>query len=417
MAKQLDPYEMAVAQLKKAASVLGLSDEIIEILAVPERVIQVKIPMKMDNGKTKVFIGWRSQHNSALGPYKGGIRYHPNVTMSEVMALSMWMTWKCALLELPYGGGKGGVKVDPKKLSRRELEDLSRKYFAALSRFVGIDWDIPAPDVYTDPQVMAWYVDEYINIIRKMEFGVVTAKPDILWGLKARVISTGYGVAVVAREAAKKILGGLEGRTIAIQGFGNVGSFAAKFLSEWGARVVAVSDSKGGILNNRGLNIEEVIRIKRETGAVLNYEDVEKKLTNEELLESEVDILIPAAIEGVITKDNAPRIKARIIVEGANGPLTPEADEILFKRGVFIAPDILANAGGVTMSWIEWVNNRMGGWLSEEDAMRKLDEKMMNAFVKFYNYCQRRSDVDYRTAAQALAIERVVSAMKLRGWI
>ncbi len=264
---------------------------------------------------------------------------------------------------------------------------------------------------------MAWYVDEYIKIIGKMDFGVVTAKPDIMWGLKARVISTGYGVAVVSREAAKKLLGGLEGKTVAVQGFGNVGSYTAKFLSEWGARVVAVSDSKGGIYNSKGLNIEEVMKVKRETGSVINYKNIEKHITNEELLELDVDILVPAAVEGVITKDNAPRIKAKIIVEGANGPVTPEADEILFKRGVFIAPDILANAGGVTMSWIEWVNNRMGGWLTEEDAMRKLDQKMMNAFHKFYDYTQKHSDVDYRTAAQALAIERVVNAMKLRGWI
>ena len=414
--KALDPYENAVMQLKKAVNVLGLDDEAFEALKTHERVIQVKIPVRMDDGKTRIFIGWRAQHNSALGPYKGGVRYHPETNMSEVMALSMWMTWKCSLLQLPFGGGKGGVRVDPRRLSFREIEALSRGYFAAISRLVGEDLDIPAPDVYTNPQTMAWYIDEYYRIIGHNVFGVVTGKPQQLGGLGTRIVATGFGVAAIAREAASKMLGGIEGKRVAVQGFGNVGSYAAYYLSSWGARVVAVSDSSGGIYDPRGLRIDEVMRIKSEKGKVIEYPDA-KRISNEELLTLDVDILIPAALENVITIDNAPKIRARLIVEGANGPTTPEADDILFKRGIFVVPDILANAGGVTASWIEWVNNRMGGWITDDEAMRKLEEKMIAAFRTLYSYMNKRSDIDPRTAAQAVAVERVYNAMKLRGWI
>jgi glutamate dehydrogenase (NADP) (EC 1.4.1.4) len=372
--KTLDPYEVAVMQLRKAVNVLGLDEEAFEALKTHERIIQVKIPVRMDDGKIKVLIGWRAQHNSALGPYKGGVRYHPETSMSEVMALSMWMTWKCSLLQLPFGGGKGAVRVDPRRLSPRELEELSKGYFAALARFVGEDLDIPAPDVYTNPQTMAWYVDEYYKISGSNIFGVVTGKPPLLGGLNTRIIATGLGVAAVTKEAAKRLLGGLEGKSVAVQGFGNVGSYAAYYLSMWGARVVAVSDSSGGIYNPGGLRIEDVMKVKSERGSVIHYQDA-KKISNDELLTSDVDILVPAALENVITADNAPKIRAKMIVEGANGPTTPEADEILFKRGIFIVPDILASAGGVTTSWIEWVNNKMGGWLTEEDARRKLEDK------------------------------------------
>jgi len=414
--KTLDPYEVAVMQLRKAVNVLGLDEEAFEALKTHERIIQVKIPVRMDDGKIKVLIGWRAQHNSALGPYKGGVRYHPETSMSEVMALSMWMTWKCSLLQLPFGGGKGAVRVDPRRLSPRELEELSKGYFAALARFVGEDLDIPAPDVYTNPQTMAWYVDEYYKISGSNIFGVVTGKPPLLGGLNTRIIATGLGVAAVTKEAAKRLLGGLEGKSVAVQGFGNVGSYAAYYLSMWGARVVAVSDSSGGIYNPGGLRIEDVMKVKSERGSVIHYQDA-KKISNDELLTSDVDILVPAALENVITADNAPKIRAKMIVEGANGPTTPEADEILFKRGIFIVPDILASAGGVTTSWIEWVNNKMGGWLTEEDARRKLEDKMAEAFNSFYSYLNRRSDIDPRTAAQAMAVERVYNAMKLRGWI
>ncbi|MEM2421395.1 MAG: Glu/Leu/Phe/Val dehydrogenase, partial [Acidilobaceae archaeon] len=380
MTSYIDPYEEAKKQLRSTVELLGLGYDVYEALATPERVIQVKIPVRMDDGSVKVFIGWRSQHNSALGPYKGGIRYHPDVTMNEVIALSMWMTWKCSLAGLPYGGGKGGVRVDPKRLSIRELERLSRGYFAALAEYLGVDLDIPAPDVYTNPQVMAWYFDEFSRIKGGLYYGVVTGKPVEIGGLEARIYSTGLGVAISAREAAKKLLGGIEGRTVAIQGFGNVGYYAAKFLEEMGAIVVAISDSRGGIFNPRGLNVGEVISVKEKTGTVVNYDKAEKKITNEEILELKVDVLIPAAIENVITEANARNIKAKIIVEGANGPTTVEAERMLTEAGVIIAPDILANAGGVIMSHIEWVNNRIGGWITEEEARRKLEEKMIASF-------------------------------------
>ncbi len=411
-----DPYSVAVKQLKRVIDYLGLDEYIFDMLKTPERVIQVKVPVKMDNGRTAVFIGWRSQHNSALGPYKGGVRYHPNVTMNEVMALSMWMTWKTALLGLPYGGGKGGIKVDPRKLSHRELQELSRNYFAALSKFVGIDLDIPAPDVYTDSQVMAWFIDEYYKVTGYNIYGVVTSKPTLLGGMYTRIISTGLGVAITAREAAKRLIGGIKDLRVAIQGFGNVGSYAAKFLSEWGAKIIAVSDSKGGVYSEKGLDVEKLFQVKRDKGSVIYYGDA-KRISNEELLTLDTDILIPAALENVITERNAPQIKAKVIAEGANGPTTPKADEILHERGIYVIPDILANAGGVTMSWIEWANNRMGNWLTEEEARRKLEEKMINAFNDHYSYWSRKKDIDPRTAAQALAVEKVVEAMKLRGWI
>ncbi|MEM4826518.1 MAG: Glu/Leu/Phe/Val dehydrogenase, partial [Desulfurococcaceae archaeon] len=378
-----DPvYLMAVKQLKDVANILGLSDEIVEALKHPEKLVQVKITIKRDNGRIATFIGWRSQHNSALGPYKGGIRYSPNATAGETVALSMWMTWKNALAGLPYGGGKGAVRVNPKELSQRELEELSRKYFAAIAREVGPDIDIPAPDVYTNPQVMAWYYDEYSRIVGYPAWGVVTAKPVELGGLQARVVSTGYGTALAAREAAKKVLGGVEGKTVAVHGFGNVGMYAAKYLAEWGATVVAVSDSKGYIYDPRGLDVEEVIRVKTETGSVVNYKkgDVKVSENHMELLELPVDILVPAAIENVITSENVNRVKAKIISEGANGPTTPEADKVLHEKGTVVIPDILANAGGVTMSWIEWSHNRMGCFLTEEEALSRLDKMMTQNF-------------------------------------
>ncbi|MEM1533182.1 MAG: Glu/Leu/Phe/Val dehydrogenase [Desulfurococcaceae archaeon] len=413
-----DPtYQMAVKQLKGVAELIGLHDEVVEVLRHPEKLIQVRVVIKLDNGKLATFIGWRSQHNSALGPYKGGIRYHPSSTAGETVALSMWMTWKNSLAGLPYGGGKGAVRVDPKKLSIRELEELSRKYFASIAKEVGPDLDIPAPDVYTNPQVMAWFLDEYSKISGYNAWGVVTAKPPILGGLKAREISTGYGVALIAREASKRALGGFEGRTVAVQGFGNVGSYAALYSAQWGARVVAISDSQGGVYDPRGLDIAKAIEVKSKTGSVVNYEGV-KRISNEDLLELDVDILIPAAVENVIREDNAPRVKAKIVSEGANGPTTPEADKILYDKGVIIIPDVLANAGGVAMSWIEWSHNRMGCILTDEEALSRLDKLMTQNFHRVYDEWQRKySDKPMRTAAYAIAIDRVVQAMKLRGWV
>lgn len=418
-----DPvYQMAVKQLKEAASILGLPDEYVEVLRHPEKLVQVKIAVKRDNGKVETYVGWRSQHNSALGPYKGGIRYSPNATAGETVALSMWMTWKNSLAGIPYGGGKGAVRVDPKTLSQRELEELSRKYFAALAKDVGPDLDIPAPDVYTNPQVMAWYYDEYAKITGQPSYawGVVTAKPVDLGGLYARVVSTGYGVALTAREAAKRVLGGVEGKTVAVHGFGNVGMYAAKYLAEWGAIVVAVSDSQGYIYNPKGLNINEVIEVKNKTGSVINYkgEGVKVSKNHMELLELPVDILVPAAIENVITAENVHRVKAKVISEGANGPTTPEADRILHEKGVVVVPDILANAGGVTMSWIEWSHNRMGCFLTDQEALDRLDKMMSQNFNRVFDEWQKKySQYPMRMAAYAIAVDRVVRAMKLRGWI
>lgn len=415
-----DPYEEAKKQLRQTIELLGLGEEVYEVLSVPERLLQVRLPVKMDDGTVKVFIAWRSQHNSALGPYKGGVRYHPETNAHEVIALSMWMTWKNSLAGLPYGGGKGGIRVDPHKLSPGELERLSKAYFEAISDIVGPNQDIPAPNVYTNPQVMAWFLDAYSRVKRGQYLAVVTGKPLELGGMQTRIIATGYGTAVSAREVAKKLWGGIEGKTVAVQGYGNAGYYAAKTLHEMGAKVVAISDSKGGIYNPDGLDPDEVKKVKNETGSVINYPKAVKKLTNEELLELEVDVLVPAAIENVITEANADKIKAKLIVEAANGPTTPEAEAILTKKGIIVVPDILANAGGVIMSHIEWVNNRMGGWITEEEAKSRLEQKMINNTIKVWDYWQKKLDTskyNMRAAAYAIAVDRVVRAMKLRGWI
>jgi len=418
---ETDPvYQMAVKQLRESARILGLSDEVVEVLRHPEKLVQVKITIKRDSGKVETYLGWRSQHNSALGPYKGGIRYAETVTPGEVVALSMWMTWKCALAGLPYGGGKGGVRVNPKTLSQREIEELSRKFFAAIAREVGPDIDIPAPDVNTNPQIMGWYYDEYSKIVGYPAWGVVTSKPVELGGLYVRTISTGYGVALSAREAARRLFGGLEGRTVAVHGFGNVGMYAAKYLAEWGATVVAVSDSKGYVYGSKGLNVDKVIEVKMKAGKVTDYRESDVKVSENhmELLELPVDILVPAAIENVITRENVDKVKAKLIVEGANGPTTPEADKVLHERGAVVVPDILANAGGVTMSWIEWSHNRMGCWLTDEEALARLDKMMTLNFNRVYDEWQKKySEYPMRVAAYVIAVDRVVKAMKLRGWI
>ena len=394
---------------------LGLDDETIEALATPERVIQVKISIRTKSGEVKTFVGWRSQHNSALGPYKGGVRYHPNVTQDEVIALSMIMTWKNSLLQLPFGGGKGGVRVDPKKLTREELELLSREYVDQLYKYIGSDMDIPAPDVNTDSQTMAWFVDEYIKVSGKNDVAAFTGKPVELGGIATREYSTGLGVATIAKMAAEKFLGGIEGRTVIIQGFGNVGTYTMKFLIEMGARVIGVSDSKGGVIDHNGLNYDELLKVKKETGSVMNYPSG-KKVSNEALLTSECDILIPAAIENVIHKMNAPKVKAKLIVEAANGPLTADADEVMKQRGIPVVPDILANAGGVVGSFVEWANNRMGQILEEDEQRRLIVSRMEKAFNGVYNEFEKKfSKDDMRMAAMTLAVERVYRAMKARG--
>jgi glutamate dehydrogenase (NAD(P)+) len=403
-----------VKRLYNTGRLLGLDDETIEALATPERVLEVKMTVRLKDGRVRTFVGWRSQHNSALGPYKGGVRYHPSSTRDEVVALSMMMTWKNSLLLLPFGGGKGGIRVDPKTLDKEDLEKLSRKYVQQIYMYIGSDKDIPAPDVNTDSQVMAWFLDEYIKVTGRQDFGAFTGKPVEIGGIAVREYSTGLGVATITKMAAEKFLNGIEGKTVIVQGFGNVGTYTVKFLSEMGAKVIGVSDSKGGVIDPEGLDYNELLKVKRATGSVINYPKG-KKVTNEELLTSECDILIPAALENVIHRGNAEKVKAKLIVEAANGPLTADADLTMKRRGIPVVPDILANAGGVVGSYVEWANNKMGEILEEEEQKRLVISRMEKAFNAVYTEYQKLGDVDLRTAAMALAVERVYKAMKAMG--
>ncbi|RLE80669.1 MAG: hypothetical protein DRJ52_05850 [Thermoprotei archaeon] len=415
----MTPYQIAIEQLERAARIAEIDPQAIEILKHPQRVIRVSIPVRMDNGSIKVFTGYRSQHNNALGPYKGGVRYHPNVTMDEVIALSMWMTWKVSLAGLPLGGGKGGVAVNPKELSKGELERLTRGYVRAIAPFIGPDVDVPAPDVGTDAQVMAWFLDEYEKVVRATRKGVVTSKPVELGGSLGRIYSTGYGVAVITREAVKEFLEekSPEELTVAIQGYGNVGSYTAIFLHEMGFKIVAVSDSKGGIYSKDGLDPKKVLEHKKKTRSVVGYKEA-KTITNKELLELDIDILIPAALENVITSENMKNIKAKLIVEGANGPTTPEAEEYLFKeKKSLVVPDFLANAGGVIVSFFEQVQNWTWTQWSEDEVKRRLEAQMITAFKKVVDEWNRLDKkVVLRDAAMSIAVRRVADAMKLRGW-
>ncbi|MGC8569398.1 MAG: Glu/Leu/Phe/Val family dehydrogenase [Nitrososphaeria archaeon] len=405
---------MALQQLDKAAAVINLEDDIKEILSHPQREVQVSLPVRMDNGKIKVFIGYRVQHNNARGPYKGGIRYHPNVSLDEVRALAMWMTWKTAVLDLPLGGAKGGIICDPKSMSQGEIERLTRRYAYAISSIIGPYEDVPAPDVYTGPQHMAWIMDTYSILNGHLEPGVITGKPVEVGGSLGRNESTSRGVAIVVAEAAKKLGIKVKGATVAIQGFGNVGSNAALIMAkEYGMNVVAVSDSKGGIYNRNGLNVDEVLKEKEKSGTVTTYKNAEK-ISNDDLLTLDVDVLVPAALEQVITEKNADKIKAKIIGEGANGPTTPEADEILYQKGVFVIPDILANSGGVTVSYFEWVQNLQRLQWSLEQVNKMLEERMVKSFNDVYDI-SKKYKVDMRTAALVLAVSRVAEAIKLRG--
>ncbi len=403
-------FENVLKQMDKAFNYLEVRSDVKKILESPERILEVSIPVKMDNGEVKVFTGYRVQYNSARGPTKGGIRFHPNVTLDEVKSLASWMTWKTAVVNLPFGGAKGGVIVNPKELSERELEELSREYIRAIADFVGVEKDIPAPDVYTNPKIMAWMMDEYEKIVRHKEPGVITGKPTFLGGSEGRNIATALGAFYVIEKAVEKIKLD-EKPKFAIQGFGNAGMFLAKILHERGYKVIAVSDSKGGIYDPNGLDIPKVIETKKSMGAVVNYDA--EKISNEELLTLKVDVLVPAALENQITKENADKIQAKYIAEVANGPTTPEADEILFERGVFLTPDILTNAGGVTVSYFEWVQNRMGYYWSVEEVNRKLEHRMHKAFDEIYEITQSKK-VDMRTAAYILAIGRVAKAVEAR---
>lgn len=407
-------FDVAVEQFNIAADVIGLDDDLRRILSTCKRELIVHFPVEMDDGSVQVFTGFRVQHNLAAGPSKGGIRYHPDVTLDEVKALAMWMTWKCAVMGLPYGGAKGGVQVDPKQLSQNELQNLTRRYATEISLVIGPHTDIPAPDVNTNPQVMAWILDTYSMHRGGVAIpGVVTGKPLLLGGSAGRLEATGRGCVFAIEEAARAYDIELVGARVVVQGFGNAGSVAARLLHEMGCLVIGVSDSQGGIWNPRGLDIPAVIQHKRQTGTVINFPNAEN-VSNAELLELDCDILIPAALEGQITQENAPRIKARLIAEAANGPTTPEADRILFDRGIIVLPDIYANAGGVTVSYFEWVQGLQHFYWTEREVNSRLKEIMARGFHSIREVAERYR-VHMRTAALALAIQRVAEITRLRG--
>jgi len=409
-------FQNAMSQLDKAAKILNLDENIYTQLKQPLRELVVSIPVKMDNGLTKVFTGYRVQYNNARGPFKGGIRYHWNVTEDEVKALAFWMTMKCSTVGIPLGGGKGGIIVNPKELSVGELERLSRGYIRMIYKYVGPDQDVPAPDVYTTPQIMGWILDEYEKIIGHHAPGFITGKPLSIGGSAGRGFATAQGGVYVLTEAVKKLNLRPEETTVAVQGFGNAGSNMAEILSGLGYKVVAVSDSKGGIVvKNRqvGLDVKKLLEYKKQTGSVMGFEGTED-ITNEQILELDVNVLVPAALENQITVANAEKVKAKIVAELANGPTTPEADEILFKKGILLVPDILTNAGGVTVSYFEQAQNAYNYYWTEKDVLEQLKKIMEDSFEAVWK-CKVKYNIDMRTAAFVLAVERVAQAMRDRG--
>jgi len=414
--KQVNLFESTQAQLDEVANLLHLEPNIHAALREPMRELKVSIPVKMDNGHTKVFNGFRVQHNNARGPFKGGIRFHPDETIDTIKALATLMTWKCAVVNAPFGGGKGGVICNPKEMSRSELERLSRGYIDLIWEFIGPDRDVPAPDVYTDPQTMAWMMDEYSKLRGYYIPEVITGKPLALGGSPGRDDATSRGAVYTIIETAKHLDIDLSAATVAIQGYGNAGSNLASLLhGTTGSTIVAVSDSKGGIYNNLGLEPRKVLRHKSETGSVIDFTEAEN-ISNEQLLELEVTILCPSALESVITKENAPRIKAKIVAALANGPITPEADEILDSNGVFVIPDFLCNAGGVTVSYFEWVQCLDKYYWDEEQVHQRLSRHIKNAFQSVLTESLKRK-VSMRLAAYIVAVARVAEAMRLRGWV
>jgi len=405
--------DIALEQLRIAAEKLNLDPGIHEMLEHPKRSLIVSITITMDNDEIGVFTGCRVQHNDARGPFKGGIRYHPNVTLDEVTALAMWMTWKCAVADIPYGGAKGGVCCNPKEMSIGELERLTRRYTSLILDIIGPYRDVPAPDVYTDAQTMAWIMDTYSQFKGYSVPECVTGKPLSIGGSEGRVEATSLGVVICAREAAKSIGLKLKGATVAVQGFGSVGWNAVKIAHDVGCKIVAVSDSMGGVYCPEGLEPRYAYEHKSKTGSVVNYKGC-KNITNEELLETKCDILIPAALENQITKANADEIRAKIVVEGANGPTTPEADKVLREKGTLLVPDILANSGGVTASYYEWVQNLTREHWTLEEVNRKLENKMVKAFNDVYKIA-KQEESDMRTAALMLGVGRVSEAIKTLG--
>jgi glutamate dehydrogenase (NAD(P)+) len=412
--EKINPFEVALTQLEEASNILNLDKGMLQILSNPKRILTVSIPTKMDDGSIRVFTGFRSQHNDARGPCKGGIRYHPDVTIEEVKALSMWMTWKCAIANIPYGGGKGGIICNPKQMSENELERMTRRFAYLISDIIGPYKDIPAPDVYTGGKEMAWIMDTYSTLKGNyVQPEVITGKPIAIGGSLGRNEATGRGLAYTVRDAAKKLNIDMKQATIVVQGFGNAGQFASKLVEEQGAKTIAASDSQGAIINKDGIDVDALMKFKKETGTVAGFENA-KSISNEELLETECTILIPAALENQITKNNADKIKTKIIAEAANGPTTPEADEILFKKDILVIPDVLANGGGVTVSYFEWLQNLRREYWTEEEVNNRLDTNITKSFFDVYD-THEKYNVDMRKAATLLAINRVVDAINIRG--
>lgn len=400
--------------IKEALDQLGYSPEMFELLKEPLRMLTVRIPVRMDSGQVKIFTGYRSQHNDAVGPTKGGVRFHPEVNEDEVKALSMWMSLKCGIVDLPYGGGKGGIICDPRAMSLGELERLSRGYVRAISQIVGPTKDIPAPDVYTNSQIMAWMMDEYSNLREQDSPGFITGKPIALGGSQGREKATAQGVVICITEAAKKAGISLEGARVVIQGFGNAGSFLSKFLYDAGAKIIGISDAYGALHDPNGLDIDYLLERRDSFGTVTTLFD--NTITNKELFELDCDILVPAAISNQITVDNAHDIKASIVVEAANGPTTIEATKILTERGILLVPDVLASSGGVTVSYFEWVQNNQGYYWSEEEVNNKLHKALVQSFNNVYDTAQQRK-VDMRLAAYMVGVRRMSEASQFRGWV
>ena len=383
-------------------------------MANPKRVLTVSLPVKMDTGEIHVFTGFRSQHNDARGPYKGGIRYHPQVTIDEVKALSMWMTWKCAVADIPYGGGKGGIICNPKEMSDGELERMTRRYAYAIADIIGPHTDIPAPDVYTGGKEMAWIMDTYSALKGNyVQPELITGKPIAIGGSLGRNEATGRGLSFTVREAVKKLKINIKTATVAVQGFGNAGQFSSQLVQEQGAKVIAASDSKGGVYNKNGIDVASLRKHKEKAGSVVGFPGT-KSISNEEVLETDCTILIPAALENQITNKNAGRIKAKIVAEAANGPTTPEADDVLYKNKTLVIPDILANGGGVTVSYFEWLQNLRRDYWSEKEVNERLDTNITKAFLDVYD-AHEKYGVHMRKASTVLAVNRVVEAIKIRG--
>lgn len=414
MSENLNLFTSTQDVIQDALNKLGYDEAMYELLKEPLRMLQVRIPVKMDDGTTKVFTGYRAQHNDAVGPTKGGVRFHPAVSEEEVKALSMWMTLKCGIVDLPYGGGKGGVICDPRQMSMGEIERLSRGYVRAVSQIVGPTKDIPAPDVFTNAQIMAWMMDEYSRMDEFNSPGFITGKPLVLGGSQGRDRATAQGVTIVIEEAAKKRGIDIKGARVVIQGFGNAGSFLAKFMNDLGAKVIGISDAYGALHDPEGLDIDYLLDRRDSFGTVTTL--FENTISNKDLLELDCDILVPAAIENQITADNAHNIKANIVVEAANGPTTAEATKILTERGILLVPDVLASAGGVTVSYFEWVQNNQGYYWTEEEVEERLYKKMVEAFDNVYTTATTRN-INMRLAAYMVGVRRTAEASRFRGWV